>query len=106
MGDPATHRYRSIVDRGADSAVRRPWPRSLAVAAFAALAGFSMGLIAVALPLFGLARALEMARGLDRPFIRDNLTMLVLPVSFACAAVAGVVVGRWYRRGGQLPGYE
>jgi hypothetical protein len=89
-----------------EEAVRRPWPRSLAIAAFAALAGFSIGLIAVALPLYGLARALELGRGVDRPFIRDNLTHLVLPVSLTSALMCGVLVGRWYRRGGQLPGSE
>ena len=87
-----------------DETVRRPWPRSIGVGALAAIAGFSFGLIAVALPLFGLARALELQRGLGRPVIRDNLLLLVLPVASACALACGVLVGRWYRRGGRLPG--
>ena len=86
--------------------VRRPLPRSIGVGAMAAVVGFSFGLIAVALPLFGLARALEMGRGLNRPVIRDNLTQLVLPVALTAALITGVIVGRWYRRGGQLPGND
>jgi hypothetical protein len=81
----------------------RPWPRSLAVAAAAALAGFSFGLVLVAAPLFGLARALERNQGLDRPAIRDNLLTFALPVALICAVLCGVVVGRWYRRGGKVP---
>lgn len=104
MGDPPAHRYRAPV--GTDDIGRRPWPRSVAVGLFAALGGFSIGLIAIALPLYGLARALEAGRGLNRPFIRDNLTQLVLPVSCLCALAAGVLVGRWYRRGGRLPDGE
>ena len=77
--------------------------RSLAVAALAALVGFSFGLVLVSLPLFGLARALEINRGIDRPFIRDNLALLVLPAGVVMAVLSGVLVGRWYRRGGQLP---
>jgi hypothetical protein len=74
------------------------------VGVLAAVAGFSFGLVLVALPLFGLARALEMGRGMGRPFIRDNLTQLVLPVAATAALGCGLVVGRWYRRGGRLPG--
>jgi hypothetical protein len=81
----------------------RPWPRSLAVAAAAALAGFSFGLVLVAAPLFGLAQALERNQGLDRPVIRDNLLAFALPVAVICAVLAGVLVGRWYRQGGKLP---
>jgi hypothetical protein len=84
--------------------LRRPWPRTIGVGALAALAGFSVGLILVALPLFGLARALELRQGLGRPAIRDNLLLLVLPVAGTSALVSGLLVGRWYRRGGRLPG--
>jgi hypothetical protein len=69
----------------------------------AAVVGFSLGLVLVAAPLFGLARALESGRGLSRPFIRDNLLALVLPVGAICGLLAGTIVGRWYRRGGRLP---
>ena len=97
-----------MADVGTDetviSAVRRPWARSIGIGALAAVAGFSFGLIAVALPLFGLARALELQRGLGRPVIRDNLLLLVLPVAGTSALACGVLVGRWYRRGGRLPG--
>jgi hypothetical protein len=57
----------------------------------------------VALPLLGLARALELNRGINRPFIRDNLALLVLPAAVVMAVLCGVLVGRWYRHGGQLP---
>ena len=86
-----------------DTPVRRPWRRTLGVAALAALAGASFGLLAVAVPLFGLARALEL-QGLGRPSIRDNLLQLVLPVAGVSALACGLLVGRWYRRGGRLPG--
>jgi hypothetical protein len=65
--------------------------------------GFSVGLLLVAMPLFGLARALESGRGMSRPFIRDNLLGLVIPVGAVCGLLAGTLVGRWYRRGGRLP---
>jgi len=65
--------------------------------------GCSIGLLLVALPLFGLARALEAGRGLGRPFIRDNLLGLVVPVSVVCGVTVGTLTGRWYRRGGRLP---
>ncbi len=97
-----------MADAGADETVigvtRRPWSRTIGIGVLAALAGFSFGFIAIALPLFGLARALELQRGLGRPFIRDNLLLLVLPVAGTCALACGLLVGRWYRRGGRLPG--
>jgi hypothetical protein len=101
MGDP--HRYRRVVAVEQDEAVLRPLPKAVGVGALAGVAGFSFGLVLVALPLFGLARALETGNGLQRPFIRDNLTLLVLPVALVMAVLCGVVVGRWYRRGGRLP---
>ena len=82
---------------------RRPLGRSIAVGLAAGVVGFSIGLLLVALPLFGLARALEAGRGLGRPFIRDNLLGLVLPVGALLGVIAGTVAGRWYRRGGRLP---
>lgn len=91
-------------DVGTDQQTRRPWARAVGVGALAAVAGFAVGLVLVALPLFGLARALELDQGLQRPFIRDNLALLVLPAAVIMALVFGVVVGRWYRRGGRLPG--
>jgi hypothetical protein len=84
--------------------VPRPWSRAVGIGVLAAIAGFSFGLIAVALPLFGLARALELQRGLGRPVIRDNLLQFVLPVAGVSAVACGLLVGRWYRRGGHLPG--
>ena len=90
-------------DETVTAAVRRPWPRTIGVGALAGVAGLSFGFIAVALPLFGLARALEMQRGLGRPVIRDNLLLLALPVACVTAIACGVLVGRWYRRGGRLP---
>ena len=83
--------------------MRRPWSRSIGVGALAALAGFSFGLVLIALPMFGLARALEMGRGMDRPIVRDVLLRLVLPVACVSAVACGLLVGRWYRRGGELP---
>jgi hypothetical protein len=92
-----------VTQETATAAARRPWPRTIGVGALAGIAGFSFGLVAVALPLFGLARALELQRGLGRPVIRDNLLLLALPVACVTALACGVLVGRWYRRGGRLP---
>jgi hypothetical protein len=75
----------------------------VAVAVAGAVAGFSFGLVLVAAPLFGLARALEAGQGLERPAIRDNLLTLAIPVAAICAVLCGVLVGRWYRRGGRVP---
>src|SRR4051794_931722 len=78
--------------------------------ALAVLVGLGIGLTIVAvvfaivaIPLFALARFAEPGRGLDRPVIRDNLLHVALPVGLLAGLVCGAVVGRWYRRGGQLP---
>jgi hypothetical protein len=82
---------------------RRPLGRSVAVGLVAGVVGFSIGMLLVAAPLFGLARALEAGRGMGRPFIRDNLLQLVLPVGAVLGVTVGTLTGRWYRRGGTLP---
>ena len=63
----------------------------------------AIGVAIVAIPLFALARFAEPDQGLDRPVIRDNLIRFALPAGVLVGAVAGAVVGRWYRRGGHLP---
>ena len=77
--------------------------RVLAGGALLGLVGAAVGFLIVAMPLFGLARALESGRGLGRPVIRDNLVNLALPAALIFGLVSGVVGGRWYRHGGRLP---
>lgn len=82
---------------------RRPLLRAVAFGALVALAGAAIGLLLVVLPLFGLARALEAGRGLERPAIRDNLLTFAVPAAVVLGTVSGVIAGRWYRHGGRLP---
>ena len=82
---------------------RRPLVRAVAFGALVGIVGAAVGFLLVVLPLFGLARALESGRGLERPFIRDNLFALAVPAAVILGAVGGGVAGRWYRHGGRLP---
>ena len=80
---------------------RRPWLPSVALGFGLGLAGMAVALSEVAFPLFLLARVLEPANGLDRPFVRTGLLAVALPAAVVAAVVAGLVGGRWYRRGGR-----
>ena len=76
----------------------------------AVLVGLGIGLVGLlvafailAIPWFALARFAEPGQGLDRPAIRDGLFRIALPIGVLIGTGTGVVVGRWYRRGGRLP---
>ena len=57
----------------------------------------------LALPLFGLASALEPRRGTGRSFIQTGLTVVVLPAAVIVGAAVGAGTTRWHHRGGRLP---
>jgi hypothetical protein len=57
----------------------------------------------IAIPFFALARFADPGNGLDQPLIRTGLTKVALPAGLVLGSVAGLAVGRWYRRGGRLP---
>jgi hypothetical protein len=67
--------------------------------------GLLVAFAILAIPWFALARFAEPGQGLDRPAIRNGLFRIALPVGALVGIAAGVVVGRWYRRGGRLPDY-
>ena len=85
---------------------RRPLLLSvgLGVLIAAAVAASVLGLLA--LPLFFLARALEPDQGLARPIVRTGLFRVAIPAAVATGIGAGMLAGRWYRRGGELPREE
>ena len=69
-----------------------------------AATGAAAALVLVALPLFFFAQAVDPARGTGRPFIRDGLVRVAIPVAVAVGALIGTLAGEWYRRGGRLDG--
>ena len=76
---------------------------ALAVGVAVGFAAVAIIVSIVAIPLFALARFADPGSGLDRPLIRDGLTHVALPAGVVLGTVSGLVVGRWYRRGGHLP---
>ena len=70
----------------------------MAVAMTAVAIGFSI----IAIPLYALA-SVEPGSGIDRPFIRDGLFEVAIPVGMVLGAACGTLVGVWYARGGRLP---
>ena len=70
----------------------------LAVAMTAVAVGFSI----IAIPLYALA-SVEPGSGIDRPFIRDGLFQVAIPVGLVLGVACGTLVGVWYARGGRLP---
>jgi len=92
-------------DTTTDVGERPHRPVLLAVAVGAAVGLACIGLIIsiIAVPFFALARFAEPGKGLDEPPIRTALTKVALPVGLVLGSLAGIAVGRWYRKGGRLP---
>ena len=86
--------------------MRRPLLLSLALGVAVGLAVAAAAVGVVALPLFFLARALEPGKGVGRPLVRTGLLQVALPAGVLVGLGAGVLTGRWYRRGGRLPREE
>src|SRR5687767_9338299 len=88
-----------------DATERAPLRRSMAlgfaIAVPIAIASTAVIYAIVAIPMYTLAQADP--HGLDRPFFRNALTRIALPLGAAIGVVLGSVVGVWYRRGGHLP---
>jgi hypothetical protein len=88
-----------------EEAERAPMRRSVALA-FAigvpvALATIAVIYALIAIPVYALAQSDP--NGLDRPFFRQALVRIALPVGALIGVMVGSVVGVWYRRGGHLP---
>ena len=75
--------------------------RTLAVGTATALLAFLAAVGVFALPLYGLALALEPGSGVDRPFIRTGLLAVALPAAAVVGVVAGAFAARWYARRSQ-----
>lgn len=67
-----------------------------------AVAAMAVTFSIVAVPMFLLSPA-EGDSGLDRGMVRTGLFGIALPVGVLAGLGAGIVVGVWYSRGGQLP---
>ncbi|TMK26022.1 MAG: hypothetical protein E6G62_03445 [Actinobacteria bacterium] len=81
----------------------RPVLLALAVGVAVGLACIGLVISIIAIPFFALARFADPGKGLDEPFIRTALTKVALPAGLILGSLAGLAVGRWYRKGGRLP---
>ena len=81
----------------------RPVLLALAVGVAVGLACIGLIVSIIAIPFFALARFAEPAKGLDQPLSRTGLTKVALPAGIVLGTLAGLAVGRWYRKGGSLP---
>jgi len=86
-----------------DERPRRPVLLALAVGAAVGVACIGLIISIIAIPFFALARFADPGKGLDQPLIRTGLINVALPAGLILGSVAGLAVGRWYRRGGRLP---
>ena len=82
---------------------RRPVLLAVAVGIAVALAAIGIILSIIAIPFFALARFADPGNGLDQPFVRTGLIKVAVPAGAVLGTLAGVFVGRWYRKGGRLP---
>ena len=82
---------------------RRPVLLAVVVGLAVGLAAVGIILSIIAIPFFALARFADPGNGLDQPFVRTGLIKVALPAGALLGTLAGVFVGRWYRRGGRLP---
>ena len=81
--------------------IRRPAAPALGLGAVAGLAAAAVTLVAIALPLFFFARAVDPERGTGRPFIHTGLVRVAVPAGLLSGLVVGVCVGVWYHRQGR-----
>ena len=81
----------------------RPVLLALVVGVAVGLACIGLVISIIAIPFFALARFADPGKGLDEPFIRTALTKVALPAGLILGSLAGLAVGRWYRKGGRLP---
>jgi hypothetical protein len=82
---------------------RRTVLLALVVGVAVGLACIGLIISIIAIPFFALARFAEPGKGLDQPLIRNGLTKVALPAGIVLGSLAGLAVGRWYRKGGSLP---
>jgi hypothetical protein len=82
--------------------MRRSLLLGVAVGTAVALTALAIGFSIIAIPLYALA-SIEPGSGTDRPFIRDGLFQVAIPVGVVLGVAAGAIVGVWYARGGRLP---
>lgn len=71
--------------------------RALAVAVGVGIGVAALVFVLIAIPFYTLA-SLE-PNGLDRPLVRTGLLYVAGPFGLAAGIVAGVLAGRWYRKG-------
>jgi hypothetical protein len=83
--------------------VRRSVLLAVGVGLAVGLAAVAIIVSIIAIPLFALARFAEPGKGLDEPLIRNGLVKVAIPAGAVLGTVAGLLVGRWYLRGGRLP---
>jgi hypothetical protein len=89
------------VTTGERAPVRRSIALGFAIGLPVALAAIGVIYAIIAIPMYTLAQVDP--HGLDRPFIRQGLVRIALPVGAVIGVAIGSVVGVWYRRGGHLP---
>lgn len=94
-----------MAETTADVGERPHRPVLLALVVGVAVGVACIGLVVsiIAIPFFALARFADPGKGLDQPLIRNALTKVALPAGLVLGSLAGLAVGRWYRKGGRLP---
>jgi hypothetical protein len=95
MGEPVEH------DVVVPAPIRRSVGLGVAVGTAVTLATIGIVYAFIAIPMYALAQMDP--SGLDRPFFRDSLFHIAVPVGLLLGIAIGALMGVWYRRGGHLP---